>query len=151
VAHSQAAVRAAVTLDLNDVHDSIEVIGNLFSRYSTLFSAAVWAFLVPVIQHDWEAVFQVPWLFPTRPRRRKPLDPHHPQVPRRRQQSGHAQTVSDASFVGLLASSGTPRHTASRSDTTNGVTCSAHPSRVSEGRAPAMALAEHPQRRRGSA
>jgi hypothetical protein len=65
VAHADAAVVSAnVTLTLTEVHDAVEVIGDLFRRYYTLFTAADMALLVPVIQHDWMAAFRVPWMRP---------------------------------------------------------------------------------------
>jgi len=58
VAHADAsAVPASVTLTLQDIHDAIDVIGELFQRYYTLFTAASMIKLVPVIQHNWKAVF----------------------------------------------------------------------------------------------
>jgi hypothetical protein len=38
---------------LSDVHEAIDVIGEVFSRYYPLFTAASMAILEPVIQHDW--------------------------------------------------------------------------------------------------
>jgi hypothetical protein len=63
VAHADAsAASASVTLTLDEVHDAIEVIGDLFRRYYNLLTAASYVELVPVIQHDWLAVFREPWL-----------------------------------------------------------------------------------------
>lgn len=47
---------------LDDLHDAIDVIGNLFKRYHLLFTAADMPFLVPVLQHDWLAPFRQPWI-----------------------------------------------------------------------------------------
>jgi hypothetical protein len=67
VAHADAsAVPASVTLTLEDVHRAVDVIGELFQRYYTLFTAASMIELVPVIQHDWRAVFRQPWMRPQR-------------------------------------------------------------------------------------
>jgi hypothetical protein len=55
-----------VTLTLEDVHRAVDVIGELFQRYYTLFTAASMIELVPVIQHDWRAVFRQPWMRPQR-------------------------------------------------------------------------------------
>ena len=63
VAHADAAA-ASVTLTLGDVHAAVEVIGDLFKRYYNLLTAGSYAELVPAIQHDWQAVFRVPWLRP---------------------------------------------------------------------------------------
>ena len=40
----------------------IDVIGDLFRKYYNLLTASSYAFLVPVIQHDWLAAFRVPWM-----------------------------------------------------------------------------------------
>jgi hypothetical protein len=52
------------TLTLNDVHDAIDVIGEVFQRYYSLFEAAGMPILEPAIQHDWLAPFRVPWIRP---------------------------------------------------------------------------------------
>src|ERR1700735_4611906 len=46
---------------LSDVHSAIDQIGYFYRKYYNLLTAASWAFLVPVMQHDWKAVFRVPW------------------------------------------------------------------------------------------
>jgi hypothetical protein len=56
--------RVASTLTLNDVHDAIDLIGEVFTRYYPLFEAASMAMLEPVIQHDWLAPFREPWIRP---------------------------------------------------------------------------------------
>ena len=53
---------AEVKLRFNDIHDAIDVIGELFQRYHLLFTAADMVDLVPVIQHDWLAPFRQPWI-----------------------------------------------------------------------------------------
>ena len=64
VAHAEKPPRTPVevTLTLKDVHDDIDVIGNLFKKYYNLLTASSYVFLVPVIQHDWMAVFREPWM-----------------------------------------------------------------------------------------
>jgi hypothetical protein len=47
---------------LNEVHDAIDLIGHLFKKYGNLLTAAAWVELTPALQHDWEAVFRVPWI-----------------------------------------------------------------------------------------
>jgi hypothetical protein len=65
VAHADAAaVSATITLTLDDIHDTIDVIGELFQRYYTLLTATSMVLLVPVIHHNWKAVFQEPWIRP---------------------------------------------------------------------------------------
>jgi hypothetical protein len=49
-------------ITLNDVHDAIDLMGRLFQKYGNLLTAASWVDLTPVLQHDWEAVFRVPWI-----------------------------------------------------------------------------------------
>jgi hypothetical protein len=53
-------------LKLNEIHDAIDVIGEIFRRYYTLFSASDMVFLEPVIQHAWLAPFREPWIMPNR-------------------------------------------------------------------------------------
>jgi hypothetical protein len=63
VAHADAAVVSAnVTLTLNDVHEAVDVIGDLFGKYYNLLTASFFTEYVPVIQHDWMAAFRVPWM-----------------------------------------------------------------------------------------
>jgi hypothetical protein len=63
IAHSEAsAVPASVTLTVRDIHEVIDVFGELFQKYYTLFTAADMPDLVPVILHDWQAVFREPWI-----------------------------------------------------------------------------------------
>jgi AbiU2 len=59
-----APKRKGSELTLNEVHDAIDLIGDLFKKYGNLLTAAAWADLTPAIQHDWEAVFRVPWIRP---------------------------------------------------------------------------------------
>jgi hypothetical protein len=47
---------------LNEVHNAIDLIGDLFKKYGHLLTAAGWGSLTPVIQHDWEKVFRMQWL-----------------------------------------------------------------------------------------
>jgi hypothetical protein len=51
---------------LDEVHDAIDLIGDLFKKYGNLLTAAAWVDLTPALQHDWEAVFRVPWIRKTR-------------------------------------------------------------------------------------
>jgi hypothetical protein len=55
-------VTVEVTLTLQDIHDDIDLIGQLFQKYYNLFTAAAMVKLVPVIQHNWKAVFREPWM-----------------------------------------------------------------------------------------
>jgi len=63
VAHADA-VPATVTLTLDEVHDAIDLIGDLFKKYSNLLTASSYVFLEPAIQHNWKAVFREPWIRP---------------------------------------------------------------------------------------
>ena len=63
IAHSQSsAVPANVTLQVRDLHNAIDVIGEVFQRYYSLLTASSMVVLVPVIQHDWKAIFRQPWM-----------------------------------------------------------------------------------------
>jgi hypothetical protein len=50
------------TLSAKEVHEVIDVIGNLFKKYYNLLTASSYVFLVPVIQNVWLAAFRVPWM-----------------------------------------------------------------------------------------
>lgn len=68
VAHSDAkAVGGLPTF--NDLDAAVDQIGDLFAKYTLLLTAAGMVTLVPVIQHDWEAVFRQPWMRPGYQRR----------------------------------------------------------------------------------
>ena len=65
VAHADAAVVSAnVTVTLDDVHEAVEVIGDLFGKYYNLLTGSFFIGYVPVIQYDWMAAFRVPWMPP---------------------------------------------------------------------------------------
>lgn len=65
VAHADyRAARSGVTLSLTEVHDVIDVIGTLYQKYYSLLTAHSMGTLVPIIQHDWTAVFRQPWIKP---------------------------------------------------------------------------------------
>jgi hypothetical protein len=78
IAHSGAGLRKAtpshpaaaesvppdVTLTAREVHEVIDVIGDLFRKYYNLLTASSFVFLEPAIQHDWLAVFREPWITP---------------------------------------------------------------------------------------
>jgi hypothetical protein len=49
-------------LSVSELHEAIDVIGKLFSRYSTLFTAVGWSRLEREFRHDWKAVFREPWI-----------------------------------------------------------------------------------------
>jgi hypothetical protein len=65
----EAPERAATDLKLDEVHEAVDLVGRKFIKFSGLLTAAAWVDLTPVIQHDWERIFEVPWKSP-RPRRR---------------------------------------------------------------------------------
>lgn len=66
-----APARRAAELKLDEVHDAIDLVGRTFTKYSGLLTAATWAELTPIIQHNWEKIFEVPWK-PPRARRHGP-------------------------------------------------------------------------------
>jgi hypothetical protein len=65
VAHSEANVKpAAFTLTVGDVHEAIDVIGELFKKYFNLLTASNMVQLVPVMPPGWKAVFAQAWMTP---------------------------------------------------------------------------------------
>lgn len=65
LAHADAsAASASTTVTLQEVHDAIDVVGDLFKKYYNLLTASSYGTLVPAIQHNWKAVFREPWLLP---------------------------------------------------------------------------------------
>lgn len=73
VAHADSSAAAAeITLTIGEVHDAIDVIGDLFKRYYNLLTASSYVLLVPAIQHDWKAVFREPWIRPNAANSRAP-------------------------------------------------------------------------------
>lgn len=61
VAHSDAKpAHGLPTFD--DLNAAIDQIGHLLRKYTLLLTAAGLIELVPVIQHDWEAVFRQRWI-----------------------------------------------------------------------------------------
>jgi hypothetical protein len=61
VAHNDASPRGDLPT-FDDLNASIDVIGELFGKYGNLLTAASWVTVVPVMQHDWQAIFRQPWL-----------------------------------------------------------------------------------------
>jgi AbiU2 len=49
---------------LDEVHEAIDLVGEYFNKYGFLLTGASWHRLTPVLQHDWEAVFRMPWIKP---------------------------------------------------------------------------------------
>jgi hypothetical protein len=41
---------------------AIDVIGEMFKKYSNVLTAGSWLYLEPTIQEDWTAIFRVPWI-----------------------------------------------------------------------------------------
>lgn len=66
IAHAEALpgneASADAVLSVREVHEAINVIGDRFASYSSLFTASGYVTLVPVIQHDWKAIFREPWM-----------------------------------------------------------------------------------------
>lgn len=46
----------------NEVHVCIDLLDELYVRYFLLFHASSMESLLPVRQHDWKAIFRVPWI-----------------------------------------------------------------------------------------
>ena len=63
VAHTDSsAVAEPVTLTYDDLHDAVDVVGELFKKYHHLLTAESYGSLVPIDIHpSWEAVFTQPW------------------------------------------------------------------------------------------
>jgi AbiU2 len=65
VAHTdevESVSAAQVAISLDDVHEAIDTIGDLFRRYYSLLTCSGFTTLVPVIQDDWLAIFREPWM-----------------------------------------------------------------------------------------
>lgn len=62
IAHSDRKASPADVAALSDVHEAIDLIGELFRRYLNLFTASSMLQLEPVIPYDWMAVFRIPWM-----------------------------------------------------------------------------------------
>ncbi len=62
VAHDDAKPTAKIAT-FDEVNAGIDVIGRLYARYySLLYPGESYGSLVPIIDHDWKAVFRVPWI-----------------------------------------------------------------------------------------
>jgi hypothetical protein len=61
VAHNDAKPSPGLPT-FKDLDASIDVIGQLFAKYANLLTAATWPILVPVLQHDWQAIFRQRWI-----------------------------------------------------------------------------------------
>ena len=62
----QVRLSAEVAVTVDELHDAITVIGELFVKYDSLLVDSGWSAdaLVPVIQHNWKAIFRGPWMRP---------------------------------------------------------------------------------------
>jgi hypothetical protein len=47
---------------LREVHEAVDLVGDYFKKYSLLLRNSGYADLTPVLQHDWEAIFRLPWI-----------------------------------------------------------------------------------------
>jgi hypothetical protein len=45
-----------------ELNAAIAIVGELFRKYALLLTGDSYATLVPVPQHNWEAIFEVPWI-----------------------------------------------------------------------------------------
>jgi len=61
VAHSDIDP-APVLPKFSDLDTAIDVVGELFTKYGNLLTASTFVTLVPEPQHDWLAIFRVPWI-----------------------------------------------------------------------------------------
>ncbi len=61
VAHADESPRAELAT-FEDLNAVIAMIGDLFKKYALLLTGSSYAMLAPVPQHNWEAIFELPWL-----------------------------------------------------------------------------------------
>jgi hypothetical protein len=61
VAHNDAKPRGSLPT-FKDLDANIDLIGELFAKYGNLLTASTWTTVVPVVQHDWQAIFRQPWI-----------------------------------------------------------------------------------------
>jgi hypothetical protein len=62
VAHNDAKPRGGLPT-FKDLDASIDLIGQLFTKYTNLLTASTWVMLdEPAIQHDWKAIFRERWI-----------------------------------------------------------------------------------------
>jgi hypothetical protein len=61
VAHLDEKPRAAIPT-FDDLNKAVDLVGDLYQKYNNLVTASDYVTLVPEIQHDWKAVFRVPWI-----------------------------------------------------------------------------------------
>jgi hypothetical protein len=62
LAHSDAKAKPSDAVNLTEVHEAIDVIGHIFSRYYSLFTASSFLHLTPTVPYDWMAVFRTAWM-----------------------------------------------------------------------------------------
>jgi hypothetical protein len=67
VAHLDESPQTADILTYADINEAIDLLGTLYHRYNLLLTASEDISLVPELQHDWKAVFRVPWIEPRAP------------------------------------------------------------------------------------
>jgi hypothetical protein len=63
IAHTSAdPVARQVTIKVDDVHQAMNTLAEVFRRYYGLFTASTLATLTPILQQDFFAVFRQPWM-----------------------------------------------------------------------------------------
>jgi hypothetical protein len=62
VAHDMAEPTMTEMPTFNDLNAAVDALGTMFKKYANVLTAGSYAFLEPVIQHDWKAIFRRPWI-----------------------------------------------------------------------------------------
>lgn len=65
---ADAPARRPADLKLKEIHGAIDLVGRMFVKYAGFLTAATWTELTPIIQDDWETIFEVPWKPPRQSR-----------------------------------------------------------------------------------
>jgi hypothetical protein len=63
LAHTQAKPTAQMPT-FADLDEAIDSVGEMFKKYSTTLTGASWMTLEPALNHDWKAIFRLPWIAP---------------------------------------------------------------------------------------
>jgi hypothetical protein len=61
VAHTEGKPKAELAT-FEELNAAIEMVGDLFRKYFLLLTGDSYTKLAPTPQHNWEAIFEVPWI-----------------------------------------------------------------------------------------
>ncbi len=67
IAHNDVRGKTDVPM-FEDLNSSIDSLGDVFDKYTTLLTREAHPVLDPILPPDWTAVFEVPWITPSNPR-----------------------------------------------------------------------------------